>query len=772
MLAFGIGEPTPRASGQWLGTAAVALAAAALAGLPELLRPGYYFQDDMQSQYVPLVVELARSWLRGELPLVTDSTWSGGALAGEYQHGCFSLVHVALALILTALRLDAAQLSFALTASYVAITAGGAYRLALHYRVGAALAASVALVASLNGFNVYFSSWLPAMTGFAWVPWTWWAAARTLSGDQRARPWLAFFSYCLLVAGWHFAILMAAVCLSYLVLFEPAPFTRRSAIATLSLPLAAGGLLSAPALLCFVEYARASARSDLAVVSWDWTVPPSAIFGLILPHAVSTWSVFNTLGPMPNVVMSGGALPLLVLPAALVRLSPVERKRLLPLLALAALVLAMAATPNLSAARWPFRWLPLFHLSLALAAARALAPWSSATTDKRRLLTTPLTLAAPALLLLLAWQPSAALLLGNASLVVAGALALTWRETTPRRLPLVFASGVALNLALVPLAGPPRDITPRWDTLSCFHAAPGRGLRHLGLMTHGQIVGPRRFPNERELSPGSCFFPGNSGLLSGRPTAAGYNLLSGASLAAILEVNVHGELGVRPLERSWLQWAAPGSLLDRWGIAALLLPRAWSEGARSLVRNGWRLEATEGGVQLYLRPPEQRRAVPLLESFHPAYVARHVAEAKERLLNGDARAPVYVPDDAPSSRIAPGSTAHASLELVSTSESHVVARVAVAPGASPALVRLLRPYRPGQRASLDGAPLRLGRADGAFVVAEVPAGSRGVLRFDYQPLGVRFPGIAAFALGCVALLALTLGARARTVTSQREQKPS
>ncbi len=181
--------------------------AASLAGLPELLRPGFYFQDDMQSQYVPLFEELGRSWARGELPLVTDSTWAGGAIAGEYQHGAFSLVHVCLALASHALRLNAVWLSLLLTTSYVAITAGGAYQLALHYRVSRALALSVALIAALNGFDIYFSSWLPALT-------------------------------------------------------------RAAALVTLAPPLVAGTLLSAPALLCFLEYASASPRRDFSASSW------------------------------------------------------------------------------------------------------------------------------------------------------------------------------------------------------------------------------------------------------------------------------------------------------------------------------------------------------------------------------------------------------------------------------------------------------------------------------------------------------------------------
>ncbi|MDF3068280.1 MAG: hypothetical protein K0R38_3881 [Polyangiaceae bacterium] len=763
--------PGSDAPGNWRSTVLAGLVVAALAWVPELLRPGYYFRDDMQTQYVPLFVELGRSWARGELPLVTDSTWAGGAIAGEYQHGAFSVVHAGLALVFHFLRLDAEVIAPALTASYAALAGAGAYRLALHYGVGRALALSVALIASLNGFNVFFSSWLPALTGFAWLPWTWWAAARTLHGERHASPLLAFFSYSLLCAGWHFAALMMALSLAYLVCFEPGPRPRRAVVLTLAPPLAVGALLSAPALLCFLEYVRASPRGDLAPPSWVWTMPLSALFGLLLPRTVSHWSPFDVPGAWSNVVMSGGALPLLLLPSAMLRASRGDRRRIAPLLGLAALVLLLAATPNLSAARWPFRWLPLFHLALALATARLLAPSTRAVTAPRRLASTPVALAAPALLLLLLWQPSERALLHNALLVAATACALSAVEKSPRWVPPVLAVGVAANLVFTPLMGPARDILPRWDTRACFRSANGRGSRHLALFEVPQFLAARRLASDRELSPGSCLFPGDSGLLSERPTASGYSLLFGSGVGQILESGVHGELGARQIGRACQGWAEPGSLLDRWGIAVLLVPSSWKVVAAPLLERGWRLEAAERDAHLFMRPAEEPPVVQLLESFYPHMVVRDVAQARQRLLESDGREAVYVPGDAlhPPNLLA--TAPQASIAMLATSERRVSARVTVGPGSRPALIRLLRPWLPGQRATLDGATLRLGRADGAFVVAEVPAGSRGVLCFDYQPLGVRVPGIAAFALGFVGLLWLTLRS-GRRAGSQRAQNPS
>jgi uncharacterized membrane protein YfhO len=67
----------------------------------------------------------------------------------------------------------------------------------------------------------------------------------------------------------------------------------------------------------------------------------------------------------------------------------------------------------------------------------------------------------------------------------------------------------------------------------------------------------------------------------------------------------------------------------------------------------------------------------------------------------------------------------------------------------PAFVVLVETYDPGWRATVDGAPAPLLRANGAFRAVHVPAGSH-VVEFLYRPSSVLVGG----AVSLTALLAL------------------
>jgi hypothetical protein len=331
-------------------TALVAAVAALMGWVPELVRSGFYFHDDMQLQYVPIIRAIGALVSAHGLPLLTNETWAGGAIAGEYQHGALSAPHVLVCLVLHWAKLTPAATALAVTLVYIAFTAAGAFRLGRRLELSMPLATMVALVASLNGFNIIWSSWLPALTGFAWVPWFWWALDRALRPE---RPWqghvaLALTTYGLLAAGWHFAVLMAALIGLYVFAFERGSRTWLSA-AKLALPgLFVGLLLAVPALACLVEYTRGAVRTDYDHVSSVWSVPLAGLTGLLAPRAFATWNIFGTLAPWPNLVLANGVLPFLILPAALCALPAAARRKLLPLLAFALFVLVLALLPSFS----------------------------------------------------------------------------------------------------------------------------------------------------------------------------------------------------------------------------------------------------------------------------------------------------------------------------------------------------------------------------------------------------------------------------------------
>jgi hypothetical protein len=718
----------------------------------------------MQLQYVPMLRAIGAALAAFELPLLSNETWYGGAIAGEYQHGALSVPHALLCLTLGGLKLSPAGTALGVTLSYVALTAAGAFRLARRFTLPIPLAAAVACIAALNGFNLVWSSWLPALTGFAWVPWVWWALDRTLRPPRpgQGQVPLAFAVHGLLAAGWHFAVLMGALVVFYTLVCERGQKTFGSALKLSAPPLIAGALLSVPALACLVEYTRGAVRTDFDQTSSMWTVPLAALEGLVAPRSLSTWNVFGRLELLPNVALANGVLPILILPGALLALPSAERRRLVPLLAFALFVLVISLLPSFSRVRWSFRWLPLFHLLLGLVVALSLGRRqgiASVATGSRvvRIATAPLVLALVALLLILSTQPPDTGLLAGAfvTLVSAAAYELGQRYD---RVPAAFGVAVALNLLASPLAGPPRDATPRWNFEPCSErlGTVGRGRRHIGIYTEGTIINPAERPLGPVRGEFACLLPGNSGMLFERPFVNGYSPVFPSGFYEILGASVHGNIERDAAFRLLGPWGEAGSLLDRWGVEFLTVPEL-PDHLPGLERAGFRREADLGGAWLFGRP--KSAPPPVLESVVPESSAKSVLETRSKLVANAGRAWVYTGSTA---RFAP----LASLVPGSISALRVEAKVSAAPGSNPGLVLLRRAYFPGYRALLDGEPLRVGRADGVFVAVEVPPGKSGTLVVEYRPLGVRALGLAAFCLGILGLIALHLNTKLLSPTSK------
>ena len=132
--------------------------------------------------------------------------------------------------------------------------------------------------------------------------------------------------------------------------------------------------LSAPAWLALLDLVQGSARElQSAAAHWQWRVPPAALPGLILPSWTVNWTDFSSRNlPHTAAELACG----LVAPAALVA-ALIWRPRLLVRqikweLVLLLLVLLLCMTPTAGLFRWSFRWLPFFHLVLAICAAEAL----------------------------------------------------------------------------------------------------------------------------------------------------------------------------------------------------------------------------------------------------------------------------------------------------------------------------------------------------------------------------------------------------------------
>ncbi|HEY6881349.1 MAG TPA: hypothetical protein VI299_25160, partial [Polyangiales bacterium] len=279
------------------------------------LQPEFFWQDDFQTQYLPASREIARALSAGELPILTDRAWFGAALAGEYQHGAFSLASLALNWLAWKLNLSLPGTASALVLAHLSLLSAGTFRLARGRGLDAPEATLAALIAALNGWLIgWGKSWYPAIVSFTWVPWTWWALERALSRPRRPLDVVlaGTFIYLVLAAGWPFTTLMVAllsVCLVVRSLYQ-----TRTLLdvwpAAVAWVVALG--FSAPSLMMFLEYGGITNRaSEGLAVDRQWLVPLAGLSGLILPAANAYWRGYQAYWvTRPSVELAGGLVPL------------------------------------------------------------------------------------------------------------------------------------------------------------------------------------------------------------------------------------------------------------------------------------------------------------------------------------------------------------------------------------------------------------------------------------------------------------------------------
>src|SRR5207237_8427284 len=117
-------------------------------------------------------------------------------------------------------------------------------------------------------------------------------------------------------------------------------------------------------------------------------VPQWALLGFILTCWTVNWANFSThYLPHAATELAGGLVPPVALLSGLLQ-SRSLFKKLRWELGLLVLVLLISMLPSANVFRWNFRWLPFFHLILALCAAEALQTLS-ATPDPQSLFARP-----------------------------------------------------------------------------------------------------------------------------------------------------------------------------------------------------------------------------------------------------------------------------------------------------------------------------------------------------------------------------------------------
>src|SRR6266446_2677069 len=343
--------------------------------------PLLFWNDDYALSVLPVFADVARSWSEGHLPLLSPYSWVCGNLAGEFQYGTFSIFVNAAVVLIWKFPLTFPQQAAALSITHLFVLAVGAFVLARDRRFSIPLSILVALVAALNGWIICWGAtdWFGALGAFAWLPWAWWGAERALDRQPRNNRgwrflWPAPFVYLVVTGGFPYTVLMLVLLIAWLSIKSLGQTRNMLSILPLCFGTLLGFALSAPAWLAIFDYVHGSARElQAAEAHWQWIVPWRALPGFILPCWTVNWADFSTRYlPHTGTEMACG----LVAPAALIA-GFIWRPRMLMRrlkweLILLVLVLLLCMLPTAGVFRWSFRWLPFFHLVLALCAAQVL----------------------------------------------------------------------------------------------------------------------------------------------------------------------------------------------------------------------------------------------------------------------------------------------------------------------------------------------------------------------------------------------------------------
>jgi hypothetical protein len=522
-----------------------ALVVTGFAGILYAIDPAFFFKDDFQLQFLPASREVARAWLSGHVPIHSPHSWMAASLVGEYQYGVFSILRALLDVIVWLLPIPLSARAAVLYLVHVAVCAAGAFRLGRSYELAPPLALLVALIASLNGWLLWWgTTWFVAIAAFAWLPWYWLALRRRRWGG-------------------------AALAL-YLLISAGSPYVAAMAVAVLLLHLSWRALgasllgvgLAAPALFALVEHMGVTERGALVGnLEQQWVVPLGALFGFVLPSFSVSWPVFVGWLPHPAVELLGAFVPLAALAAALRR---DFARRYAKELLLLFVVLMLVLLPSRSPFRWSFHWLPLLHLSAAIAGACALQ-------HAKRAWLWGIGLVAVTMAAAFAFDHElrATLILGGALLV----LCLLWSRER-NWMPAIITAALILGTFLTMRT---RSEVPHWNyPESLLEAAPfDPQRRYLAVYDYDAIVQPdARERNTRGIN--IELRPGNVPMLAGVEFINGYTPMAHAKLKAIFDPNGHGPI---PRERAE-QLLRDDALLRAMGINGLVVPQ-------ELAPKGW-----------------------------------------------------------------------------------------------------------------------------------------------------------------------------------------
>ena len=714
--------------------------------------PQLFWNDDYELSVLPVFADMARSWSEGHWPILSPYSWVCGNFAGEFQYGTFSVFVNAAVVLIWKFPLAFAQQAAALSITHLFVLAIGAFLLARDRGFSAALSIFVALIASLNGWIICWGAtdWFGALGAFTWLPWAWWGAERAL--DSRRTKWRFLwpvpFVYLLVTGGFPYTVLMLLLLIAWLACRAVASSGGGSiktmwsrqvgkgrdgrdtkvpptfAVLPMLFGVALGFGLSAPAWLALLDLVQGSARElQSAAAHWQWRVPPAAFPGLILPSWTANWTDFSSRSrPHTAAELACG----LVAPAAVVA-ALIWRPRLIVrqikwefVLLLVVLLLCMIPTAGLF--RWSFRWLPFFHLVLAICAAEVL-----------RLRPGSLMPAATALGLVV--------LIGVAALIfhTAGsyALPLSWI--------VIGLAGVWVCLEFFLRSSDSRSWTPAAITFCAFLAT------YLCLPTNTGV--PRYNFSQELLKPapldpqrlylsvypwaeltyctankpepvGQTLRPGSTSMWAELRFINGYSPIRPAGVAREFETSIHGEINPDVGSHLLNNQAGRDGRLALMGVDGIVVAREVDSAPQP--SSEWELAVSTDEGKVF-----HRRSAPFSR-------VRSITSIDSR------------PNE---------EFVLATISRINDSRNFVDAEIDVPAGGRSALLTFSRPYFRGYKARIGDQKLAITSYRGLFPIVEVPAGTHGRLTVAYRPAWLLWGGGIAAVCGLIVLLGVVAASR-------------
>jgi hypothetical protein len=664
--------------------------------------PLVFWNDDYELSVLPVFADMARSWSEGHWPILSPYSWVCGNLAGEFQYGVFSVFVNAVIIAVWKFTFTFPQQAAAVSIVHLFALSVGAFLLARDRQFSVPLSIFVALVASLNGWIICWGAtdWFGALGAFTWLPWAWWGAARALD-PQRSKwrfLWPAPFVYLVVTGGFPYTVLMLVLLVAWLTIKSLAETRSILSVVPMLFGVALGFGLSAPAWLAILDLIQGSARElQPARAHWQWLVPPAALPGLILPSWTVGWADFsNRYLPHTAAELTCGLVAPTAVIAGLALRGRVLLRQIKWELALLLVVLLLSMIPTAGLFRWSFRWLPFFHLVLAICAAEALRVRSgSAMPATVALILTAVTAIA---MLIVRTTGSYAFPLTWIFLGLA-ALWCLW-EISLRHSKLQKWAPVAITFSA--LLGtyiyiPTNFGVPNYNfSQQLLKPAPLDPARlYLSIYPWAEVT---YCVANKPQSVGEVLRPGSTSMWAGLHFINGYSPIRPAGVAREFATSIHGE--INPGVGSYLlnEQAGKDGELALLGVDGIVVARELDITPQPT--SEWEAVLTTDEGRVF-----HRRGAPFTR-------VRSITSIDSR----------------------PGEQfSTATVSRINNSRNRVEADVDVSDGDRPALLTFSRPYFRGYQARLSNRKLSVTSYRGLFPTVDVPAGAHGRLALIYRP---------------------------------------